>query len=299
MHSNPSSRADGTELHARRPTISVTGVKLSLSTLACPQWTLPQIVHAAAASGYQALDFRGLGSEIDITSLPEFNDELPATLELLRKHNLEVACLNTSVALVTVAPERWQMMLEECRRNARLAERLHARYIRVFGGQLAKDMTHHEGLVLARRHLRQLARICQQFGCIALLETHDYWSMSQRGMEVVHEFDPQEVGILWDIEHPYRKGESPLDTYQTLKRFLRHVHFKDSVRVPDPNRPEGRSIPRLIGEGELPVSDFWRLLREVKYDRWISLETENRWNADAPEPQISIPHFAQWAGSQS
>src|SRR5262245_13557454 len=230
-------------------------MRLSLSTLGCPDWTLPQIVQAASANGYGALDFRGLGAEIDITNLPEFNDELPRTLERLRQHNLEVACLNTSVTLVTPAPERWQMMLEECRRNARLAEKLRTSYIRVFGGQLAKDMTHHEGLVLARRHLRQLCKVCQQFGAIAVLETHDYWSHGQRVMEVVHEFDPQEVGILWDIEHPYRKGESPVATYETLKRFLRHVHFKDSSRVADPN-PDGRSIPKLIGEGELPVSDF-------------------------------------------
>jgi sugar phosphate isomerase/epimerase len=274
-------------------------MKLSLSTLGCPQWTLGQIVEVAAANGYLGLDFRGLGAEIDITRLPEFNDRLPATLQLLREQNLQVACLNTSITLVTPATERWQMMLDECQRNARLAEKLHTRYIRVFGGQLAKDMTHEEGLVLARRHLRQLVKICQQYGCQVVLETHDYWSVSARVMEAVHEFDPSEVGVLWDIEHPYRKRESPESTYAILARFLRHVHFKDSVRVPDPNRPEGRSIPKLIGEGELPVEEFWRVLRDNRYDGWVTLESEKRWHADGPEPEESIPQFARWTRTQS
>lgn len=274
-------------------------MKLSLSTLGCPKWSLGQIVKAASENGYAGLDFRGLGEEIDVTKLPEFNDHLPATIDLLNKHNLQVACLNTSVTLVTPAPERWQMMLDECQRNARLAEKLHTRYIRVFGGQLAKDMTHDEGLILARRHLKQLTKVCHPFGCIPVLETHDYWSPSPRVLELLHEFDPNEAGALWDIEHPFRKAESPRETYDTLKRFLKHVHFKDSTRVPDPNRPEGRSIPRLIGEGELPVAEFWKLLKEVNFDGWVTLESEKRWHADGPEPEESIPQFAQWAQAQS
>lgn len=274
-------------------------MRLSVSTLACPQWTLPRIVRTASENGYRGVDFRGLGEEIDVTNLPEFNNELPETLELFKQHGLEVACLNTSITLVTPAPERWQMMLEECQRNARLAERVHTPFIRVFGGQLAKDMTHDEGLILAKRHLRQLCKICQRYGCMPILETHDYWSMSSRVLEVIHEFDPSDAGVLWDIEHPFRVGESPRDTYETLKRFLKHVHFKDSTRVPNSNRPDGRSLPRLIGEGEIPVTEFWGLFREVGYNGWIALESEKRWHADGPEPDQSIPQFARWSRSQS
>ncbi len=273
-------------------------MKLALSTLGCPTWDLERIVATAREHGYQGLDFRGLGSEIDVTKLPAFNEILSSTIALLRDHGLEVGCFNTSVTLVTPAPERWQMMLDECQRNARLCERLHTRFIRVFGGQLAKDMTHDEALVLARRHLRQLVKVCQPYGCQVILETHDYWSPSARAMELVHEFDPSEVGVLWDIEHPWRKKETADETHATLRRFLKHVHFKDSHRVPDPNRPEGRSIPKLIGDGELPVAEFWRVLKDNGYDGWVTLETEKRWHADGPEPEESIPQFARWVRAQ-
>src|SRR5688572_227074 len=106
-------------------------MKLAVSTLGCPTWSLEQIVAVAREHGYGAIDFRGLGAEIDVTRLPAFNEHIAATVELLRRHELAVGCFNTSVTLLTPAPERWQMMLEECQRNARLCERLHTRFIRV------------------------------------------------------------------------------------------------------------------------------------------------------------------------
>jgi len=55
-------------------------VRLTFSTLACPNWSFPQIVGAAAAHGLAGIDPRGLGEEIDVTRLPLFASELGATL---------------------------------------------------------------------------------------------------------------------------------------------------------------------------------------------------------------------------
>jgi sugar phosphate isomerase/epimerase len=263
-------------------------MNLTISTLVCPKWTLPQICETASAAGVQGIDFRGLGEEIDITKLPHFNEGLAETLAMLRLHNLQMPCLNTSVTLVTPAPERWQMMLEEAQRTAALAEKTHTRYLRVFGGGVPKDLSRDEAAVLARRHARQLSKMCAGYGCIPILETHDDWSTGAQVLELVHEFDPQEIGILWDVEHPYRRGEAPADSYNTMKRFIRHVHFKDSVRI------DNKNSPRLLGEGELPLKQFITILRENNYDGWICLETEKRWHAEAPEPEVSIPQFAAY-----
>lgn len=261
-------------------------MKLSVSTLACPDWPLEQIARTASACGIEGIDFRGIGPEIDITRLPAFNEGLPDTLALLRHNGLSVPCLNTSVILVTSAPERWQMMLEETRRNARLAERTHTQFIRVFGGAIPKDLSREQAIALAQRHLRQLVKICSTFGCVPLVETHDEWSTGARILELVHEFDPQEIGVLWDVEHPFRAGESPDDTFNSLRRFLRHVHFKDSTEI------DGKRLPKLLGEGQIPLTDCHGVLHVNKYDGWIALETEKRWSPEGPDPQDSIPQFA-------
>lgn len=270
---------------------SVTGMKLTLSTLACPNWTLEQIVTAVSQAGIGGIDFRGLGDEIDITKLPEFNQRLPATLELLARHGLQMPCLNTSITLLTPATERWQMMLEEAQRTARLAEKTRTRFMRVFGGSVPRDMSQQQALMLARRHLRQLIKIAATFGCMPIIETHDDWSGSAGMLELLREFDPAEVGVLWDIEHPFRRGEKPSETFQALKRFLRHVHVKDSLRV------NNKNSPRLLGEGDLPVRQCVSELIAAGYDGWYCLETEKRWHAEAPEPEQSVPQFAQYMRS--
>jgi sugar phosphate isomerase/epimerase len=263
-------------------------MKLTISTLVCPKWTLPQICETAAANGIEGLDFRGLGDEIDITKLPHFNEGLTETLAMLKLHNLQMPCLNTSISLVTPAPERWQMMLEEAQRNASLAEKTRTRYLRVFGGAPPKEMSRDEAASLAQRHARQLIKICAGYGCMPVVETHDAWTFSSQLLELLHEFDPDEIGILWDVEHPYRSGEKPIDSFNGMKRFIRHVHFKDSVRI------DNKNSPRLLGEGELPLKEFVQILRDGGYDGWICLETEKRWHAEAPEPEVSIPQFAQF-----
>ena len=72
-------------------------MKLCFSTLACPTWDLRTIIDTAAANGIEGVDFRGLGSEIDVTKLPAFNAELGATLAFMRERNVAMPALNTSV----------------------------------------------------------------------------------------------------------------------------------------------------------------------------------------------------------
>ncbi|HMB94656.1 MAG TPA: hypothetical protein VKK61_01320, partial [Tepidisphaeraceae bacterium] len=55
-------------------------------------------------------------------------------------------------------------------------------------------------------------------------------------------------------------------------------------------------IQKLLGDGDLPLKQSCIALREGGYDGWICLETEKRWQAEAPEPQVSIPQFAQFMG---
>lgn len=261
-------------------------MKLTFSTLACPTWELHTIIDTAAANGIEGIDFRGIGTEIDITKLPAFNDDLDATLALMRGRNVAMPCLNTSVTLV--APERWQAMLDECHRYAQLAYRTGTRFIRCFGGEVPAGMTRDEARSMAQRHLRQVAKICRPNDCQIVLETHDAWSTSGEVLELIHEFHPDEAGVLWDMEHTYRRGEPSRETGEKLKRYIRHVHLKDSVPK------EKKNSPRLLGEGDLPLADFVAALRGIGYDGWICLETEKRWHAEAPEPEESIPQFATY-----
>ena len=267
---------------------SVGGMKLAISTLVCPAWELERIVDAAAENGIEGIDFRGIGAEIDITALPQFGAGLEGTLKLLAGRGISMPCLNTSVTLVCPSSQRWDAMLDEARRYAVLAERTGTKYLRVFGGKAPKELTADQARMMAERHMRQLVKICRPHGCIPLLETHDDWRVSGRVLELVHGFDPAEAGVIWDLEHPWRAGEAPMDTAQGLRRFMRHVHVKDTIY------PENQPQSVLLGQGLVPLGECAAGLGRIEYGGWYCLETEKRWHPAAPEPEQSIPQFARF-----
>jgi sugar phosphate isomerase/epimerase len=263
-------------------------VKLSVSTLACPEWTLQQIVTAAAEAGLAGVDFRGMGPDLDLTRVRDFTDKLAQTQALLRANNLSIPCLNTSVTLVTPHPAEWDAMLEGFHRHIRLAEQTATRFLRIFGGAVPPDMPRPQARSLGQRHLRQLIKMAAGHACMPLLETHDDWATSPQVLELIGEWDPSQIGVIWDIEHPYRNGEPPAATASALGKFIRHVHFKDSVIQ------NGEPLPTLLGHGDLPLRDCYQQLSAVGYEGWICLETEKRWRPAAPDPRTSIPQFAQF-----
>jgi sugar phosphate isomerase/epimerase len=269
-------------------TISLLPVKFTVSTLCCPDWPLDRIATVLSDNKIEGVDFRGLGEEIDITKLPAFTDDLDKTLTLLTDAKLSVPCFCTSVTLLSPSPDRWDAMLEEFHRYAKLAAKTKTPFIRVFGGKAAKGVDEKDALLIARRRLHQLVKISKPGNCKPLVETHDDWSTAARALQLVQEMPPVDVGVLWDVEHPFRHGETPHQTVALLGKYLAHVHLKDSVRVGD------RNIPKLLGHGELPLDDCLTALKQSGYSAWLCQETEKRWHTDAPEPWESIPQFADF-----
>ena len=76
-----------------------------------------------------------------------------------------------------------------------------------------------------------------------------------------------------------------------MKNRVDHVHIKDTIRT------DGKSVPMLLGEGELPLGECLKALKDVGYAGWTCLETEKRWHTDGPEPEISVPQFAEYMRS--
>ena len=263
-------------------------MRLCYSTLACPNWDLPQIVNGAVAAGVQGIDFRGLGAEIDITKTAAFTKHLEHTLGVLRDKGLEIPCINTSVVLVTPASERWQMMLDEFQRYARLARRCGTKFVRIFGGKAPKELSGEEALPLrggicgnwSKSPRRRPACRCWKRTMIGAFPRASWKSCTNL-------IPPRLRAMGYRAFLP--PGGKSAGQRQTMQRYLRHVHFKDGIHR------EGKNIPRLLGEGDVPLGPCMAALRAVGYDAWICLECEKRWLVqETPDPEVSIPQFAHY-----
>ena len=54
-------------------------MKLSTTTLGCPEWSLDEIITRCSEYGLQGIDFRGIRDALDVTQLPEFTSEIGLT----------------------------------------------------------------------------------------------------------------------------------------------------------------------------------------------------------------------------
>jgi fatty-acyl-CoA synthase len=259
--------------------------RLCFSTLACPEWPLETIIRSAAAAGVGGIDFRGIQDQLDITIHSAFTSELAQTITSLANTGLQLPCFNTSIKLLTLCDDEWTSAIKEWTRYAGLAKATGTKLIRVFGGLIPGDMNRGTATQLARQRLIDLCKLASA-QVMPVIETHDDWRVCE---EVLPLIDGLPVGVLWDIEHTVRAGESIDKTAKGYCQRIQHVHVKDVRCI------NGKDKPVLLGEGELPIVEAITSLSAAGYAGWFCLETERRWNSAAPPPEVSIPQFAAYA----
>jgi sugar phosphate isomerase/epimerase len=258
-------------------------MKLAFTTLACPTWTLEQVIDAAQHNGYEGLEIRLLEGEM----LPADLDQ--ATRERVRSHcahaGLKIICVDTSIRIATLDPDGRADQIREGLAFLEIAADWEAPFIRVFGGPPA-NTAGVEAIQASIESLGPLAERGQELGVTVLLETHDAFSSSVPVGKVLDEVPG--AGALWDMLHPYRVGEQPAETARRLGDRCRHVHVKDGRRA------DGEDWDlTLLGEGEVPIPEILSTLHAGNYDGWLAVEWEKKWHPEIEEPEIAIPQHAQ------
>ncbi len=83
-------------------------------------------------------------------------------------------------------------------------------------------------------------------------------------------------------------GESPSKIISNLGAYVRHVHLNDAVKTDD-----GIEY-RLVGEGDLPITETMKALRSVNYDGFISLVWDPTWEPELDDMDIIFAQFISY-----
>ncbi len=262
-------------------------MKISFSTLGCPDFSWSDIYSMAKDFGFNGIELRGLGDNIfSVYAEPFSKKNLPKTVEQLKKLRLEICCLSSGCAL-RFAEDR-DANVAELRDYIALASALGTPYIRILGDLTAEPQSDFddENVIEA---MKMLAPEAEAAGVTLLIETNGVYSHTDRLFEVLNSIGSDNVGALWDLHHPYRfAGESAEQTVQNLGAYIKHVHIKDSVEE------DGVVAYRLMGEGDLPVDSFMEALRSINYEGYISLEWLKKYSPELSDAGIVFPHFANY-----
>src|SRR5947208_1335422 len=174
----------------------------------------------------------------DVISLESVRANRGRLRALFQDADLPIAVLATSVKLATADPEVRRKTAEEMSEWVDLAAELGVPVIRVFGGMRPEGLDTDAATIA-----RALADV------------------PSRG-----------VGAVWDMYHTARMGETPAEALSLVGDRLLNVHLKDARR-------NGDSLELcLLGEGDLPVKDALRLLKDRGYDDFVSVEWEKKWH---------------------
>jgi len=72
-------------------------MRICFSTLACPTWTLHQVIEIAVSSGYQGIELRFLEGEDSLWKLNAFQGSaLSAAKRSLLDNGIAISCVGTS-----------------------------------------------------------------------------------------------------------------------------------------------------------------------------------------------------------
>jgi len=112
-------------------------MKSSFSTLACPDWSLQEVLAVAANYGYDGVELRVVSRELDLWKLSEFkSSSLATTRATIEDRGLKVAAMGSSGCFHSADIQERERNFDSALRMAEIAAGLGAPAIRVFGDRI-------------------------------------------------------------------------------------------------------------------------------------------------------------------
>ena len=262
-------------------------MKLSFTTLGCPNWSFEKIISTAREIGYTGLEIRGIEGVMRTDELPMFSvANAAATKKLLAGNGLEIACFDTSVWFhhdpnFDAAVSEGKLAIDVC-------ERMGAPTIRVFGDTIQNEEVREHVINQIVKGLRILCEYARGKRVDVLLEVHGDMNTVETITQIAEQIkDCPEFGLIWDVVHSdHTYGDNWREFYNAIKPYVRHTHIKDY------NRKYGKYC--LTGEGDVRIADLVKTLRGDGYDGWYSFEWEKRWHPELDEPEIAFPQYFKY-----
>jgi sugar phosphate isomerase/epimerase len=288
-------------------------LQISFSTLASPDWTWHDVLRHGPEYGYDGVEVRLLSRNTDLLSITDLApSHWPARKRELTDTGFAVSGLASSVRFDYPDPVERRKQHDIGRKYIDLAVALGAEFIRVFGDSLPSVEQPSQRTAMMNQiadGLRALGEVATSANIQILLETHGDFSASPPAAEVMQLVNHSHVGLVWDTHHPWRFFGEPLtDSWDRLKPWTRHTHWKDSVLMPEghPLSAEQQAAAHaasalMVGHrhadyvlflgGEFPARECLQLLLDGGYTGWHSLEWEKMWHPELLPPEVALPLF--------
>ena len=163
---------------------------------------------------------------------------------------------------------------------------------RVLSGQRRPEVTRAQGVRWVVESIKELLAYAAEKKVVLALENHykdNYWQYPEFAqkrdvfLEIVDQIDSPWFGVQYDPSNAIVAGEDPLELLESVKHRVVTMHASDRFLKPGHTLEELRRIEDsvgyaailshgVIGQGLNDYPHIFRLLREVGYQGWVSIE---------------------------
>lgn len=263
-------------------------MKLSFSTLACPDWSFREVYATAADLGYDGVEIRGVADQMYAPKIYNFTDEkIESAKAHFAKRALDIPLL-TSGAYVLDNTDL-ESVKTEIREYSELAKKLGVKYVRVLMERTPAPEAIPDFEYLAKSY-RELCGIAAEYGITLLTETNGFLSDTKVCRRFMDTVNAENMGLIWDVHHTYRFfNETPEETVANIGKYIKHVHLKDSVKGSN-----GKITYMLTGYGDFPFDEVIAALKGIGYDGYLSYEWVKRWSRELAEPGVALFQYINY-----
>jgi len=261
-------------------------MKISFSTLACPDWNLDKIIKFAVDNSYDGVELRGKEPHISVNYNKQKRKEIK---NKFKENNLEIPCITAYTRFNNENSKIRKENINNLKEMIDLASDLGAKYVRTFGSEADSPYTVEQLINWIREAFEEVDSYAKEKEVKVLLETHDVLSKGEDLIKIFEKSSIENCGILWDVAHSIRAGENINQTLNFLEEYIYHVHVKDWINLTYKN--EDHYV--LLGAGELKIEKLLTGLKEINYDGYLSLEWEKMWHPEIEEADIAIIQYSQ------
>ncbi|MFJ7625190.1 sugar phosphate isomerase/epimerase family protein [Streptomyces sp. NPDC097595] len=288
-------------MRTEQPATAGTLRTVGASTLGAPGAALSTVLCWLTEAGARTIELRVAdGQPVHVGSGPRRRARVRRQIA---DSGIELLSCSSYVRLGAGADDR--EVTVDLERHLELAADLGARFLRVFPGAATLPGPGDRPPLMADgraetddRIVRRLASVvasADEFGVRPVLETHGSHPRGQDVARVLDALDARApghgVGVIWDVEHPFRTGEAPARTWAAIGGRVLHgrgfVQIKDVGSVLD-------QTPVPVGRGVVPLATILGVLDGGGYAGPLSLEWERTWHPGVAPLPVALAALNDW-----
>ena len=262
------------------------GLRLAFSTVACPEWTMQQVVERATEYGYEGVELRTLGAgSTSLACDPALSD--PAkTAKCFEQAGVEPVCLSTSAALHHRDTTAAHQTKGQLTRDLELAAAIGCRLVRVFGYEAETGRDRTAAIERIAANVRPVAERAGALGIELLFENGGSFNNGKEWWWLLNLVNHPMVGMCWNVANAAAAGEQPIVSVPVLNTRIKLAKVKDT------KLGQGSGFVPL-GEGDVDVEMFVKRLMGIGYDGYVTVEWDRLWLSSLAPAEQYLPDARQ------